>query len=175
MYMATYLRDLEAAIDAEIEALLSQSDEGSEAPNEPTERNEPKMVSLAGKASTDDADDTPTEPRSIVGKRPRSRAPVELRPLSARVYRLDQLKRWMRDDPDLFQFLDNTIDKQVKAAQERQQEMASVAQKQQQQSAKTAERRQRIFSIIGAVITLIAGWLLSLVGTPATVAHLFGW
>jgi len=158
--MATYLDDLEAAIDAEIEALLSQSDEGSEAPEE---RREPKLFSLQGKGDENDEDDTPTEPQAIVGKRPRSRAALEVRPLSARIYRLDQLRRWMKDDPDLFRILDITIGNQVKAAEERQRELA-----------KAAERRQRIFSIVGAIIALIIGWLLSLVGTPATLAQLFG-
>jgi hypothetical protein len=184
--MATYLDDLEAAIDAELEALQSKLEGGDAA-----ESQHPGLFSLSGKESTEPDQSQPnfydlmrkkpaaagtetpelteSERKSRGGAstrgtpRPRIPVPTEIRALSARIDRLDQLKTWMHDDPDLFHILDLTIGNQVKAAEERQSDLA-----------KAAERRQRVYSFVGAIITLIVGWLLSLVGTPAMLAHLIG-
>lgn len=70
--------------------------------------------------------------------------------LDQRIVRLEQLRAWMGEDPDLGRLIDTSIGSQVRAS----------------------ERRQRFFAGALGVITLIAGWLLSAVSPPATLASL---
>jgi hypothetical protein len=77
--------------------------------------------------------------------------------------RLDQLRCWKKGDPDLFHSIDITLDNRIKAAEQRQQEQDSAA-----------ALPQRSYAIIATNVALIVGRLLSLVGTPTTLAHAFG-
>lgn len=81
--------------------------------------------------------------------------------IDQRISRLQDLRDWIEEDPDLGRLIDSMIGARIHAAEEREQKLAHIAQ-----------RRQRVLSIVGACVTLIAGWLLSLVGNPATVGRL---
>lgn len=72
--------------------------------------------------------------------------------LDMRIHRLEQLRTWMHDDPELGRLVDSTIGRQVHAS----------------------ERRQRVFSLALGIVTLAAGWLLSAVSPPGMVGRLFG-
>lgn len=74
--------------------------------------------------------------------------PGTLGALDQRIVRLEQLRTWMGEDPDLGRLIDTSIGSQVHAS----------------------ERRQRLFAGTLGVITLVAGWLLSAVSPPATLA-----
>src|SRR5262249_472255 len=76
--------------------------------------------------------------------------PTVVGALDQRIVRLEQLRTWMGEDPDLGRLIDTSIGSQVHAS----------------------ERRQRLFAGTLGVITLIAGWLLSAVSPPATLASL---
>jgi hypothetical protein len=72
--------------------------------------------------------------------------------LSDRIMFLQELQESMQEDPELLRFVDNVIGQQVQAT----------------------ERRQTRLTVILSVVSLVAGWLLSLIGTPANIAHLMG-
>ncbi len=74
--------------------------------------------------------------------------PGSLGALDQRIVRLEQLRTWMGEDPDLGRLIDTSIGSQVHAS----------------------ERRQRFFAGTLGVITLVAGWLLSAVSPPAALA-----
>ncbi|HEV8192332.1 MAG TPA: hypothetical protein VGP82_12765 [Ktedonobacterales bacterium] len=76
--------------------------------------------------------------------------PRALGALDQRIVRLEQLRSWMGEDPDLGRLIDTSIGSQVHAS----------------------ERRQRFFAGTLGVITLVAGWLLSAVSPPASLASL---
>lgn len=58
--------------------------------------------------------------------------------LSTQIRRLEELRRWVREDPTFGQLVDNMIGRQVQAA----------------------EKRQRIYTAVFSVISLVVGWLL---------------
>jgi len=70
--------------------------------------------------------------------------------LDARIGRLEQLCDWIDEDEHLARFIDSVIGHQVRAA----------------------ERRQARLSAGLNVLFMIAGWLLSLIGTPANLAQI---
>jgi hypothetical protein len=87
-----------------------------------------------------------------------STAPSVVRPaeeiitaLDTRIARLEQVRDWIGEDQQFSSLIDDVIGKQVQAAM----------------------RRQRIFNTLLNVGFLMAGWLLSLVGSPAAIAALF--
>jgi hypothetical protein len=63
---------------------------------------------------------------------------------------LEDLREHMQEDPELLRFVDSVIGQRVHAS----------------------ERRQTRLAIALGVFSLLAGWLLSLVGTPANLAQL---
>lgn len=64
-----------------------------------------------------------------------------------RIERLEQVRDWIDEDEHLAHLIDSVIGKQVRAS----------------------ERRQARFNVLLNVIFLLAGWLLSLAGTPANL------
>ncbi|HEV2460455.1 MAG TPA: hypothetical protein VGS80_19035 [Ktedonobacterales bacterium] len=78
--------------------------------------------------------------------------PQTIAALDRRIARLEQLRTWMGEDPDLGRLIDATIGAQVR----------------------TSERCQRIFSGCVAVASLAVGWILNAVSLPAIVVGLFG-
>lgn len=70
--------------------------------------------------------------------------------LDERIARLEQVRRWIGEDGEMARFLDAVIGQQVKAS----------------------ERRTVRVSIALAIVSLIAGWALSLLATPQTLATL---
>lgn len=70
--------------------------------------------------------------------------------LQTRVRHLRQIETWMQADPDLLHTVDQLISNQVRAAQ----------------------RRQAIFSAGTAILSLVAGWLLSAISPVSALAHL---
>src|SRR5579875_44996 len=72
--------------------------------------------------------------------------------LDARIDRLEQVRDYIDEDHELAALIDSVIGQRVQQA----------------------ERRQARLSVLLTVISLIAGWLLSLIGTPAMLAHLIG-
>jgi hypothetical protein len=71
--------------------------------------------------------------------------------LDERIGRLTQVRDWVADDAELAHLIDATIGQQVRAS----------------------ERRQARLSVVLTIVSLIAGWLISLLGSPATLfAHL---
>lgn len=71
--------------------------------------------------------------------------------LSMQIGRLETLRNWMRDDPAFGRLVDSLIGQQVQAA----------------------ERRQRVFSGVLSVASLVVGWLLSAF-SPIGLPHLLG-
>ncbi|HEV2457721.1 MAG TPA: hypothetical protein VGS80_05095, partial [Ktedonobacterales bacterium] len=65
--------------------------------------------------------------------------------LNQRITRLEELRSWMGEDPELGRLIDATIGAQMRAA----------------------EQRQRLFSGLIAVASLVAGWVLSTISLPA--------
>jgi hypothetical protein len=76
--------------------------------------------------------------------------PDAVKVLDQRLSRLEQLRSWMGEDPELERLIDDTIGKRVRAA----------------------ERRQQYLSVGFGVASLIAGWLLSAVSAPAVLFNL---
>lgn len=87
----------------------------------------------------------------------------QLNAFQGRVRRLQRLQKLLQEDPDLLQIVDHTLSKQIEAA-----EMRAIAR------AKADQRRQTIISACAAVVSLIAGWLLSAISPVSTLAHLIG-
>lgn len=58
--------------------------------------------------------------------------------LSTQIRRLEELRRWVRDDPAFGRLVDDMIGRQVQAA----------------------EKRQRVYTAAFSVISLVVGWLL---------------
>ena len=153
--MATYLRDIEAALDTEL-AILLGVDATLETPAKiPNRANDSWWLH--------DSEETSAGKQPFTRGSEAVRSGAELRQVSDRVYRLEQLKRWLREDPDMFHALDITIRSKVVGAELRQHDLDLAA-----------ARRQRTLAIMASILTLFAGWLLSLIGTPATFAQLFG-
>lgn len=71
--------------------------------------------------------------------------------LSMQIGRLETLRDWMRDDPAFGRLVDSLIGQQVQAA----------------------ERRQRVFSGVLSVASLVVGWLLTAF-SPIGLSHLLG-
>ncbi|HEX6800637.1 MAG TPA: hypothetical protein VF116_23190 [Ktedonobacterales bacterium] len=65
--------------------------------------------------------------------------------LSTQIRRLEELRRWVRDDPAFGQLVDNMIGRQVQAA----------------------EKRQRVYTAVFSIASLAVGWLLPVL-VPAT-------
>jgi flagellar biogenesis protein FliO len=89
---------------------------------------------------------TPTQAPAVIALS----GPTALGALDQRIVRLEQLRSWMGEDPDLGRLIDTSIGSQVHAS----------------------ERRQRFFAGTLGIITLVAGWLLSAVSPPAALASL---
>lgn len=70
--------------------------------------------------------------------------------LSAQIRRLEELRRWVRDDPAFGRLVDNMIGRQVQAA----------------------EKRQRLYAGALSVISLVVGWLLPALVPVTNLAHL---
>lgn len=75
---------------------------------------------------------------------------ADLARLVERTEFLEDLRDHMQEDPELMRFVDSVIGQRVHAS----------------------ERQQTRLAIGLSVLSLVAGWLLSLVGTPANVAQL---
>jgi hypothetical protein len=71
--------------------------------------------------------------------------------LRTRVQRLNQVQTFFHDDPELMRMVDSAIANHTKAAQ----------------------RRQSFLTVGVALVSLLAGWLLSAVSSVAAVGHLF--
>ncbi len=78
-----------------------------------------------------------------------------VREMASRVQQLQQIQAMIEKNPDMVHVIDSIIGKHIHAA----------------------ERRERLLAIILSIVTLIAGWLLSLVRTPSDLFtrlfHLF--
>lgn len=70
--------------------------------------------------------------------------------LDQRVTRLIQVRDWISEDGDIARLIDSVIGRQIRAS----------------------EQRQARFGVFLNAVFLIAGWALSLVGTPAALAGL---
>jgi hypothetical protein len=107
----------------------------------------------------------PGERSSPAAKRtPEEEAAAEaIRALSNRMQNLQQVLGLFHRDPDLMRLVDTSIQKRMQGAEKKQ---AAIA--------RAAQRRQTIFTVVLAVISLAAGWLLSAISPVSTVAHLVG-
>jgi hypothetical protein len=81
--------------------------------------------------------------------------------LSRRIRRLAHLRDWIHDDPELRTLVDTSISSHVRAAEARL-----------EAKARAQNRQQAILAVALTAVSLLAGWLLSLVGSPATIANL---
>lgn len=72
--------------------------------------------------------------------------------IDARIGRLEQVRDWIDEDDELAGLIDSVIARRIRES----------------------ERRQARFNVALNAVFLIAGWLLSLVGTPAAFTHLIG-
>lgn len=70
--------------------------------------------------------------------------------LSTQIRRLEELRRWVRDDPAFGRLVDNMIGRQVQAA----------------------EKRQRIYTAAFSIISLVVGWLLPVLVPATALSHL---
>ncbi len=70
--------------------------------------------------------------------------------LDERIERLSLVREWITSDAEIAHLIDATIGRQVRAA----------------------ERRQARLSVVLTVVSLVVGWLLSLVGSPATLLRI---
>jgi hypothetical protein len=92
-------------------------------------------------------------PRGLPGAAPGTARPTEeiVTALDSRIARLEQVRDWIGEDEGFAALIDNIIGKQVRAA----------------------TRWQLVVSFVLSVLFLIAGWLLSLLGSPADLLTWF--
>jgi hypothetical protein len=110
-------------------------------------------------------------------------------PATRRLQRLEELFHELDTDPELFRFVDSFVGQRVHQAEERQraafealwdrQRRAFVeAEQRQRAESQAAERRQNMAAMrltaISSVISLVAGWLLSLTAPSTVLVHLVG-
>jgi hypothetical protein len=124
----------------------------------------------------------PTDTREEPSPEERARLALQTR-LDARVQFLASFQRQLKDDPEALRFVDAMLSNHVGAAEKRQQERLHTALQEQaasyeallhkqQADAKAGSRRQNVFSVAAAVVSLIAGWLLSALNPVFALAHL---
>lgn len=70
--------------------------------------------------------------------------------LSTQIRRLEELRRWVRDDPAFGRLVDNVIGRQVQAA----------------------EKRQRLYTAAFSIVSLVVGWLLPVLVPATALSHL---
>jgi DNA-binding protein H-NS len=93
---------------------------------------------------------------SLGNQRPKGlskRAPLSepIQKMVDQVEFLEELQWRVQENPEILRFVDSVVGNQVKLT----------------------EKRQSRLALVYAILSLIAGWLLSLLGTPENIAHLF--
>jgi hypothetical protein len=73
------------------------------------------------------------------------------------VGRLNQLRQWIRDDERIVEVIDSYLGEQIK-----------------EMRAHLARQNLRLALLFTMVSGAALGWIISLLGTPATVLHAFG-
>lgn len=96
------------------------------------------------------------QPRGGRGERPLPPADQVAQQLGERIAQLERIQTWLAQDHELMRLVDSVILQEVRRS----------------------EARQRFWSvfwsIVLTVVSLIAGWLLSLIQDPGTILHNLG-